>query len=134
MPCVKRELLANLDVTPGEAADEAAINAVRVWATVEDEDDVVEAMRGHAAEKITARLAGTHIDADLEEEEEKNEEDAGDESTGRGRGAPPTYAELSSHFGVLERAAEESGNGDAAFYLSKVRMAMIAAHAAKRKR
>ena len=49
-------------------------------------------------------------------------------------GAPPVYAELSSHFGVLERAAEESGNGDAAFYLSKARIAMIAAHAAKRTR
>ena len=68
------------------------------------------------------------------EEEEEKEEDDGDESTGRGRGAPLTYAELSSHFGVLERAAEESGNGDAAFYLSKARMAMIAAHAAKRTR
>ena len=28
-------------------------------------------------------------------------------------------------------AAEESGNGDAAFHLSKAKMAMIAAHAAK---
>ena len=55
-------------------------------------------------------------------------------STGRGRGAPPAYAEPSSHFGVLERAAEGSGNEDAAFYLSKTRMAMIAAHAAKRRR
>ena len=94
------ELLANLDVTPGEAADEAVMNAVQVWTTVKDEDDVVEAMRGDAAEEITARLAGTHIDADSEEEEEK-EKDDGDESTGRGRGSPPAYAELSSHFGVL---------------------------------
>ena len=109
------------------------MNAVRVWAIVEDEDDVVEAMRGDAAEKITARLAGTHNDADSEEEEEK-EEDDGDESTGRGRGTPPACAELSSHFSVLERAAEESGNRDAAFYLLKVKMAVIAAHAAKRTR
>ena len=105
MPCVEGELLVNLDVIPGEAADEAAMNnAVRVWATVEDEDYVVEAIRGDAAEEITARLAGTHIDADSEEEEKK-EEDDGDENTGRGRGAPPAYAELSSCFGVLERVA-----------------------------
>ena len=65
------------------------------------------------------------------EEEVENEEDDGDESTGRGRGAPPAYAELSSHFGVLERVAEERGNGDAAFHLSKAKMAMIAARAAK---
>ena len=51
------------------------------------------------------------------EEEEGKEEDDGDESTGRGRGAPPAYTEMSSHFGVLERAAEESGNGDVTFYL-----------------
>ena len=65
---------------------------------------------------------------------EENEEDDGDESTGRGRGAPPAYTELPSHFGVLESAAEESGNGDAAFYLLKAKMTMIAAHAAKRTR
>ena len=53
----------------------AAMNAVRVWAAVEDEDDVVEAMRGDAAKEITARLAGTYIDADSEEEEEKEEDD-----------------------------------------------------------
>ena len=133
MPCVEDELLANLDVTRGEAADEAAMNAVRVWVNVEDEDDVVEAMRWDAAEEITARLAETHIDADPEEEEEK-EEDDDDESTGRGRGSPPAYAGLSSHFSVLERAAEESANGEAAFYLLKARMAMIAAPAAKRTR
>ena len=46
----------------------------------------------------------------------------------------PAYDELSSHFGVLEAAAEESGNRDAAFYLTKAKMAMIAAHSAKRVR
>ena len=46
-------------------------------------------------------------------------------------GTPPAYAELSSHFGVLEKAVEESGNGDAAFYLQRAKMAMIAAHAPK---
>ena len=49
-------------------------------------------------------------------DEENEEED--DESTGRGRGAPPSYGELSSHFGILERAAQDSGNADTALYLS----------------
>ncbi|CAB1120526.1 unnamed protein product [Ectocarpus sp. CCAP 1310/34] len=44
------------------------------------------------------------------------------------------HAELSSHFGYLEAAAEESGNGDAVYHLSKARMAMIPAHTAKRAR
>ena len=65
-----------------------------------------------------------------EEDEENEEED--DESTGRGRGAPPSYGELSSHFGILERAAQDCGNADAALYLPKARMAMIAAYANKR--
>ena len=128
-----REMLASLDITPGEAASEEAMDAIRVWATVEDEEDVAEAMRGDAAEEITARLAGTHVDANSKEEKEE-EEDDDDESTEPGRGAPPAYAELSPHFGVLERAAEKCGNKDAAFYLSKARMSMIAAHSTKRTR
>ena len=127
------EMLANLDITPGEAAGKEAMDAIRVWATVENEEGVAEAMRGDAVEEITARLAGTHVDADSEEEKEE-EEDDDDESTEPGRGAPPSYAELSPHFGVLERAPEECGNKDAAFYLSKARMSMIAAHSAKRTR
>ena len=127
------EMLANLDITPGEAASEEAMDAIRVWATVKDKEDVAEAMRGDAAEEITARLAGTHVDA-TSKEEKKEEEDNDDESTEPGRGAPPAYAELSPHFGVLESAVEECGNKDAAFYLSKARMSMIAAHSAKRTR
>ena len=53
------------------------------------------------------------------------------EGTERGVGAPPAYAELSSHFGVLEKAAEDSGNGDGAFHLQWAKLAMIAAHASK---
>jgi len=49
-------------------------------------------------------------------------------------GHNPAYGELSSHFGVLEAAAEESGNGDAALYLAKAKMAMIAAHSTRRVR
>ena len=64
-----------------------------------------------------------------EEDDENEEED--DESTGRGRGAPRSYGELSSNFGILERAAKDSGNADAVLHLSKAGMAMIAAYANK---
>ena len=128
-----REMFANLGITPGEAASEEAMDASRTWATVEDEDGVEEAMGGDAAEEITARLAGTQVDANSKEEKEK-EEDADDESPEPGRGAPPAYAELSPHLGVLKKAAEEFRNKDAAFYLSNARMSMIAAHSAKRTR
>ena len=54
----------------------------------------------------------------MEEEEDEENEEEDDERTERGSGAPPSYGELSSHFGVLERAAQNSGNADAALYLS----------------
>ena len=101
------------------------------------DDEVVKAMREDAAEEMAAALAGTLSLSDSEEEaegQEEEKEDGGDESAERGRDAPPAYAELSAHFGVLESAAEKSGNADAAHYLSKARMTMILAHAARRTR
>ena len=83
-------------------------------------------------QKGQAQKGLTRLGGGGREDEENEEEDA--ESTGRGRGAPPSYGELSSHFGILERAAQDSGNADAALYLSKARMAMIAAYANKRTR
>ena len=80
---------------------------------------------------MAALLAGMHVSIGGEEEDEQ-QQGSGDENTGCERRAPPAYDELSSHFGVLEAAAEESGNGDAAPYPAKAEMAMIAAHSAKR--
>ena len=77
-------------------------------------------------------MAGTRVSTGREEEDEQ--EESGDENTGLTRRSPPAYGELSSHFGVLEAAAEESGNGNAALYLAKAKTAMIAAHSAKRLR
>ena len=112
------------------------MKSVQLWGTVADEHDVVEAMRTDAAEELTALLAGKSIgnDSEVEGEEDEENEEEDDECTGRGRGAPPSYGELSFHFGILERAAQDSGNADAALHLSKARMAMIAAYANKRTR
>ena len=63
-----------------------------------------------AQSEMTAQLAGTRVSTGREEDEQ---EDSGDENTGLMGRASPVYGELSSHFGVLEVAAEESGNGDA---------------------
>ena len=75
-------------------------------------------------------LAGTHVSSGRGEEDEEDD-GGGDENTGRERRAPLAYDELSFCFGVLEAAAEESSNGDAAFYLTRAKLAMIAAHSAK---
>ena len=53
------------------------MKAVQLWGTVEDEHDVLEAMRTDAAEELTALLAVKSIGSDSEvegEEDEKNED------------------------------------------------------------
>ena len=60
-----------------------------------------------------------------------DKEDGDNEMTRFGGTVPPLYAENSSSFGLLERAAEEGGNDNAAFHLQKARMAFIEAHASK---
>lgn len=77
-------------------------------------------------EEMTAQLKGAVV-----EDSSDDEESGDDEPAVRGGVAPPPYAELSSHFGALETAAEGSGNHEAAFHLQKAKMAMIAAHASK---
>ncbi|CAB1112272.1 unnamed protein product [Ectocarpus sp. CCAP 1310/34] len=86
---------------------------------------------------MTALLAGTNLSTGGDDEEDEQDQGGGGENTGRGGRAPrapPGYEERSSHFGALEVAAEDSGNGDAAFYLTKAKMSMIAAHSARRVR
>ena len=81
-------------------------------------------------DNMTAQLAGTRVSTGREEDDEEEKGSSGDEHTGRKRRAPTAYGELSSHFGVSEEAAEETGNGEAALNLAKAKMAMIAAHSA----
>ncbi|CAB1105377.1 unnamed protein product [Ectocarpus sp. CCAP 1310/34] len=124
------ELLAELNIEPGQPLRGQAVSAIQGWATIEDDAEVVEALRLDAADDMAALLAGARISSGCDEEDE-TEDGGGGENTGRERRAPPAYSELSPHFGVLESAADESGNGDAAFHLQKAKMVMIAAHAAK---
>ena len=79
---------------------------------------------------MAALLAGRRVSTGREEKDEE-EEGGGDKNMGRERRASPAYDELSAQFIVLEAAEEESSNRDAAFYLTKAKMAMIAAHSAK---
>ena len=65
------------------------MKAVQLWGTVEDEHDVLEAMRTDAAEELTALLAGKSIGNDPEvggEEDEENEEEM---TKARGVGGVP---------------------------------------------
>ena len=51
-------LLADLNIIPRECDDEAAIEAAQVWATVEDQEDVVAATRLDAMDEMTEQLEG----------------------------------------------------------------------------
>lgn len=117
------EMLAALGITAGEPVDAAAVRAAEVWATVEDQPDVVEAIQQDAVDEMTEVLAGAAL------AEESSDDEASEEPSSYT--APPPYAALSSHFGALEAAAEGSGNHDAAFHIQKAKMAMIAAHGSK---
>ena len=69
---------------------------IQGWATIEDDGEVIEALRQDAVDEMTALLAGTHVSIGGEEEDEQ-QQGSGDENTGRERRAPPAYDELSSH-------------------------------------
>ena len=58
-------------------------------------------------------------------------EDGDNERPGCGGTVLPPYAEMSSSFGLLERATEEGGNDNAASHLQNARMAFIEARASK---
>ena len=121
--------MAKLNIIPGECADEGAIEVAQVWATAEDQEDVVEAMRLDAVNEMTEQLEGTGVRGVDSTDDEK--EDGDDERTGRRGTVPPPYAEIPTSFGLLEMAAEEGGNDNVAFHLHKARMAFIQAHASK---
>ena len=122
-------MLAKLDITPGEHAEEPAKHKAQVWAAIEDQKDVAEAMRLDEAGEVAKALAGGHVEG-VESSDE--EEDGIDDGCPEGGGAdPPSYAELSQLFGALENYASECGLTGASNLLKKASMVMIEAHASK---
>ena len=123
------DLLANLNITPGGHADESAKQKAQEWTTIENQEDVVEAMKSDAVDDLTNTLAGTHME---EEESSDGVEDDSDNGRTRGGGSePPSYADLSQHLGTLETYASGCGFRAAGYFLKKARMVMIKAHASK---
>eukprot|EP00903_Cladosiphon_okamuranus_P020286 g18616.t1 len=89
------ELLAELNIEIGKPVGEETGNVIRGWATIEDNDEVVEALRQDAVDEMTALLARTRLSTGGEEKDEQEEDEqqqgSGDENTGRERRAPPAY-------------------------------------------
>ena len=65
-------------------------------------------------------------DSDEEPDNAKDSESAG----GRGKKAPPSFAELAEVFGPLEQYAESCGIGEAGHYLRNAKVVFFAAHSA----
>ena len=86
-------------------------------------------MKSDDVEDLTKALAGIHKE---EEESSDGEEDGSDDgSTGGGGSDPPSYADLSQHFGTLEKCASGCDLTEASYFLKKARMLMVEAHASK---
>ena len=72
-------VLVDLDISPGKPAHKAAVDAAREWATLEDEEDLVEAMRLDEQDV----MVGDIIDSIVEEGNVSDgESEDGDESAG----------------------------------------------------
>ena len=110
-----------------------AVVAAQSWATLEDQEDIAEALAADAKDALTERMAGIVAEEIDPSDDEKELNESGDAESGGGRKveAPPPYSDLSSCFGPLEQKAESAGNSEAAHFLRKAKMAFLAAHAAK---
>ena len=118
-----------MDITPGGHADESAKQKAQEWATMEDQEDVVEVMKSDVAEDPMKALADIHME---EEESSDGEEDGSDYgSTGGGGSETPSYVDLSQHFGTMEKYASGCGLTEASDSLKKARIVVIEAHVSK---
>ena len=127
------EVLTQLEIVPGRPVPPAAVVAAQSWATLEDQEDIAEALAADAKDALTERMAGIVAEEIDPSDDEKELNESGDAESGGGRKveAPPPYSDLSSCFGPLEQKAESAGNSEAAHFLRKAKMAFLAAHAAK---
>ena len=118
---------------PGRPAHPAAIEAVQAWAELEDQLEIVEALTKDAIDVLNERINGTFADDanpsdnELELAGTENVESEG----GRRLAPPPSFSELSSLFGPLEKYAESCGISGAAYYLRKAKMDFIHARSSK---
>ena len=54
-------LEVNLGIARGLVVNQVAIKAAEVWATLEDQQDVVEAVRPCAVDEMTEKLIAAHV-------------------------------------------------------------------------
>ena len=81
--------------------------------------------------KASSRSSRGGEDISLSDDELEPDSIEDDDSTGAPKNsAPPSYAELSSHFGPLEEYAEACGIREVGYLLRRAKMGFLAANAA----
>lgn len=132
------EVLAHLEIVPGQPASSTAIQLAQAWAGLEEQEEIAEALRLDSVEVLTERAKSTFEDESNPSDDEVEQENGDNESMGAAGGTgsipPPSYAELSPFFGPLEKFAASCGNYEAGDLLRKARMSFIADHASERMR
>ena len=95
------DVLAHLDITPGQPAQSAAIRAAEEWAEMEAQSEVAKALAQDANDVFLEKVGNTFVEeiSLSDDEPEPDSMDDGESAGGRGVKAPPLYAELSSLFG-----------------------------------
>ena len=80
------QVLENLRVTPGERANTAAVKGAHDWATIEDQEDVAEAMGLDGVEEMTEYL-NEMCNEEMEKNVSGDEKEEGEDYFGGTRGA-----------------------------------------------
>ena len=126
------DVLAHLDITPGQPAHSAAIRAAEEWAELEEQGEVAKALAQDANVVFLEKVRNTFVeDISLSDDEPEPDSMEGAESAGgRGVKAPPSYAELSSPLGHLEQHAESCGTHEAGHNLRTATVRFFAARTA----
>ena len=126
------EVLSHLGIVPGMPTIPPAMEAVKSWVELEDQEEVVKALAADAEAVLVEKMNDKFSEEpDSDEEEEINDTGEIESAGGRKLVAPPPYTELSGFFGPLEQLAQSAGNTEAGHFLRKAKMSFLAAHAVK---
>jgi ribosomal protein L12E/L44/L45/RPP1/RPP2 len=120
-----KEALAGLQLAPGANPSAGTMEAVDKWLSVEEDEEVSEAIVADMIEDLTNEyLVEMNSDDDIDEIEQG---EAG-QSSAAAPPPPPPYAQVAEHFFSLEDIAEQCGMSETSHHLRKAKLAWMSAH------
>ena len=124
------DVLAHLDITPGQPAH-SAIRAAEEWADFEEQGEVAQNLAQDSNKVFLEKVGNTFVDISLSDDEpDPNSMEDAESAGSRGVKATPSYAELSWLFGPLEQYAESCGTHEAGHNLRTATVRFFAARTA----